>query len=187
MPQIIWKQVSWVRYWLKLIIPFWLKTIFVSTTMIGFLVCFWRQFHEELGDLGQLGLHIASFPDWSAKNDSITTVSFPHYSGAAPLVAQLVKNPPANAADKRHGLDPRVRKIPWRRKWQPTPVLLPGEVCGQRNLTGYSPGSQRVGHDWEHTHTYTLGLFHSETQQLDKGMAFNAITISCFYKYSFLK
>ena len=28
---------------------------------------------------------------------------------------------------KRHGLDPWVRKIPWRRVWQPTPVFLPGE------------------------------------------------------------
>ena len=42
----------------------------------------------------------------------------------------------------------QVGKIPWRRKWQPTPVLLPGESYGQRNLMGYSPwGSRkRVGH-----------------------------------------
>ena len=32
-----------------------------------------------------------------------------------------------------------VRKIPWRRKWQPTPVLLPGESHGWRSLVGYSP------------------------------------------------
>ena len=31
------------------------------------------------------------------------------------------------------------QKIPWRRKWQPTPVFLPGESHGQRNLEGYSP------------------------------------------------
>ena len=34
----------------------------------------------------------------------------------------------------------------WRRKWQPTPVLLPGESLGQRSLVGYSPGGRRVGH-----------------------------------------
>ena len=34
---------------------------------------------------------------------------------------------------------PWVRKIPWRRKWQPTPVFLPGESHGQRSLAGYSP------------------------------------------------
>ena len=32
-----------------------------------------------------------------------------------------------------------VRKIPWRRKWQPTPVFLPGEFQAQRSLEGYSP------------------------------------------------
>ena len=39
---------------------------------------------------------------------------------------------------KRHGFSPWVRKIPWRRKWQPTPVFLPGEFHGQRSLSGYS-------------------------------------------------
>ena len=40
---------------------------------------------------------------------------------------------------ERHGFDPWVGKIPWRRAWQPTPVFLPGEVHGQRSLAGYSP------------------------------------------------
>ena len=40
---------------------------------------------------------------------------------------------------KRHGFDPWVRKLPWRRKWQPTPVFLPGEFHGQSSLVGYSP------------------------------------------------
>jgi len=40
---------------------------------------------------------------------------------------------------KRHGFDPWVRKIPWRRAWQPTPVFLPKESHGQRGLAGYSP------------------------------------------------
>ena len=49
---------------------------------------------------------------------------------------------------RRHGFDPWVRKIPWRRKWQPTPVFLPGESHGQRGLEGYSPwGCKRVGHN----------------------------------------
>ena len=39
----------------------------------------------------------------------------------------------------RPGFDPWVRKIPWRRKWQPTPVFLPGESHGRRSLVGYSP------------------------------------------------
>ena len=40
---------------------------------------------------------------------------------------------------KRRWFDPWVRKVPWRRAWQPTPVLLPGESHGQRSLAGYSP------------------------------------------------
>ena len=40
---------------------------------------------------------------------------------------------------KRHGFDPWVRKIPWRRAWQPAPVFLLGESHGQRGLAGYSP------------------------------------------------
>ena len=39
---------------------------------------------------------------------------------------------------RRHGFNPWVGKIPWRRKWQPTPVFLPGESHGQRSLVGYS-------------------------------------------------
>ena len=34
------------------------------------------------------------------------------------------------------GLDPWVRKIPWRRKWRPTPVVLPGESHRQRSVAG---------------------------------------------------
>ena len=40
---------------------------------------------------------------------------------------------------KKHGFDPWVRKMPWRRAWQPTPEFLPGEAHGQRSLAGYSP------------------------------------------------
>jgi len=49
---------------------------------------------------------------------------------------------------KRCRFNPWVRKIPWSRAWQPTPVFLPGESHGQTKPTGLqSIGSQRVGHD----------------------------------------
>ena len=51
-----------------------------------------------------------------------------------------------NAGDPR--FDPWVGKISWRRKWQPTPVLLPGKFHGQRSLVHYSPWSCRVRHNW---------------------------------------
>ena len=40
---------------------------------------------------------------------------------------------------RRHGFSCWVRNIPWRRKWQPTLVFLPGKSCGQRSLMSYSP------------------------------------------------
>jgi len=55
-------------------------------------------------------------------------------------VALVVKNLPANAGDTGDGgLIPWVRKISWRRRWQATPVFLPGESHGQRRLAGCSP------------------------------------------------
>ena len=60
----------------------------------------------------------------------------------------VVKNPPENAGNvKRHGFNLWVRRILWRRAWQPTPVFLPGESHGQRSLLGYGPWGLRVGHD----------------------------------------
>ena len=50
---------------------------------------------------------------------------------------------------RRHGFDSWVWKIPWKRKWQPTSVFLPGKSHGERSLEGYSPwGHKRVWHNW---------------------------------------
>ena len=48
---------------------------------------------------------------------------------------------------RRPGFNPWVRKMPWRRKWQPTPVFLSGESHGQRSLVSYSTWDCRVGHN----------------------------------------
>ena len=58
---------------------------------------------------------------------------------------------------RRPGFNPWVGNILWRREWQPTAVLLPGEFHGQRNLVGYSTwGHRRVRHDWA-TFTFLRG------------------------------
>ena len=57
-------------------------------------------------------------------------------SNQASLVVQMIKNLPAM---QETGFDPWVKKILWRKDWQPTPVSLPGESHGQRSLVGYSP------------------------------------------------
>ena len=59
-------------------------------------------------------------------------------------VAQMVKNLPPM---QETGVPPWVGKIPWRRKWQSTPVFLPGEFHGLRSLEGYRPWCCRVRHD----------------------------------------
>ena len=64
---------------------------------------------------------------------------------------------------QRLGFVPWVRKIPWRRRWQPSPVFLPGEFHGQKILAGYSPWGRKELNIAEHTHThiytYTYILF----------------------------
>ena len=58
-------------------------------------------------------------------------MGFPSDSSGKKSACQCKRN-------KRRGLDPWVRKIPWRRAWQPTPVFLPREFHGERSLAGYS-------------------------------------------------
>ena len=55
-----------------------------------------------------------------------------------------------------------VGKIPWERKWQPTPVFLPGEPHGQRSLVGYSPWGPKESDRTErlriHTHRNAIEM-----------------------------
>jgi len=53
----------------------------------------------------------------------------------------VVKNLLANAEDA--GSVPGLILVSWRRKWQATPVFLPGKFHGQRSLVGYSPWGRR--------------------------------------------
>ena len=60
------------------------------------------------------------------------------YSKAGFPGGTVVKNLPAKARDAGGaGVIPWPRKIPWRRKWEATPVFLPGNFPGQRSLVGY--------------------------------------------------
>ena len=63
----------------------------------------------------------------------------------------VIKNP---LARRTQGL-PCVRKISWKRKWQPTPVFLPGKPHGQRILAGYNP--------WERKDVYNLATEYTHT------------------------
>ena len=75
-------------------------------------------------------------------------------------VAQVIKNPPANAREV--GSISGWRRYPGcPRKWQPTLIFLPAKSHGQRTLVGYCPwNSCRVTHDWAHVHTHTQSHNH---------------------------
>ena len=71
----------------------------------------------------------------------------------------MVKNLTANAGDKRHGFNPWVGKIPWRKKWEPTPVFLPGESHGQGSLMSYDPRGCKESDKTEVTAHSTYGFW----------------------------
>ena len=69
---------------------------------------------------------------WEIGIDIFTLLGFPGGTSGEEPICQSRRH-------KRKQFDPWVSKIPWRRKWQPTPVFLPGEFCEQRSLVGYNP------------------------------------------------
>ena len=56
-----------------------------------------------------------------------------------------------------------------RRKWQPTPVFLPGKFHGQKNLVGYSPWDHKELDTTEHTHPHTYPHTQRPTANIDSG------------------
>ena len=75
----------------------------------------------------------------------------------------LLSNFPGGSGSKasclqcgRPGFDPLVRKIFWRRKWQPTPVPLPGKSHGRRSVVGYSPWHHKESDTTERLHFTSL-------------------------------
>ena len=97
----------------------------------------------------------------------------------SPLVLIIIQGFPGGSDGKwamqcrRPRFDPWVGKIPWRQKWQPTPVLLPGKFHGQRSIVGYSPWVHKeLDWTWINNLTFTLLLFKTIWEQL------------CSYKYN---
>ena len=77
-----------------------------------------------------------------------------------------VKNLPVKQTEETLEMQfiPQVGKMPWRRKWEPTPVILPGESYGQRSLAGYSPWGCKESDTTEQlTHTSCDMLFSGKT------------------------
>ena len=68
----------------------------------------------------------------------------------------------------RPGFDPWIGKIPWRRKWQPTPVLLPEKVHGRRSLIGYSLWGRKESDTTERLTCSTTNLLLTLSNRLSK-------------------
>ena len=96
--------------------PAWnaFATGFQDTTVSGFLSCLSRLF------LSHFPLMVSPVP-----------LGLPRWLSGKESACQCRRW-------KRPGFDPWVGKIPWRRKWHPTPVFLPGESHRQRSLAGHS-------------------------------------------------
>ena len=78
---------------------------------------------------------------------------------------------------RRHGFDPWVRKIPWRRKQQPTPVFLPGKSHGQRSLVGYS--------SWGHKEWPDLATEYNNLTEISEYWDLNFIQFSWATRHFF--
>ena len=76
------------------------------------------------------------------------TFTYTYDNTRASLVAHTVKQ------CRRLGFDSWLRKIPWRRQWQPTPVFLLGKSHGQRSLAGYTV-HRVTKSDWSTEYTCT--------------------------------
>ena len=98
------------------------------------------------------GLNIFSFYGYIQKSEIAGS-----YGYSTSLVAQTVKC----LQHERPGFNPWVGKIPWRRKWQSTPVLLSGKSRGQRSLVGYSPWGRKESNTTGrlHVHVYGYSIF----------------------------
>ena len=94
-----------------------------------------RKSHIEKGS----GLYIF----WNAQLVGCVKKSFPGGSRSKESTCQCRRQ-------HKCGFNLWVGKIPWRKKWQPTPVFLPGEFHGQRSLVGYSPWGHKESDTTEH-------------------------------------
>ena len=96
---------------------------------------------------------IPSLADSYIKPPRKSNMGFPSSSGSNAIPLQ----------SRRPRIDSWVGKIPWIRKWQPTPVFVPGEFRGQMSLEGYSPwGRKELDTPERLTHTKSNIHFHSK-------------------------
>ena len=110
-----------------------------TVTILGSHNTFATRFSETL-NVSRFASKLTNLLVNSIKVD--ITLGFPGSTSGKEPICQCRRH-------KRHRFNPWIRKIPWRRPWQPPPIFLPGESHGPPEKPGglQSIGSQRVGHD----------------------------------------
>ena len=108
-----------------------------------------------------LSIYLTLFLLPSLKSPLLKTMcSVVHISLGFPDDASCEELPASTGDERDTGLITGSGRFPWRRKWQPTPIFLPGEISWTEEPGGLqSIGLQRVGHDWSNLAaiaTYTL-------------------------------
>ena len=116
-------------------------------------------------------LHVSS-----RKHNATKLRGFPSGAGGEEPACQCRRH-------KRHGFYPWIRKIPWRRKWHPTPVFFPGESHGQRSLAGYSPWSLAGYSPWGRKESDMTEQLSMHTCQIEKCTLSQLTLLSHYQKF----
>ena len=107
---------------------------------------------DPIGSLQHVGLSIHSYLpfQFNFPRQLMLSIGLPRWLSGKESACQCRRH-------QRCGFNPWVRKIPWRRKWQPTPVVFPGESYGQRSLMGYTAWGRKELETSERLSTHTIG------------------------------
>ena len=90
----------------------------------------------------------------TVQRDALKTLQITQNSKKCLKNLQEGRNNETEKSSQKRGLLYDKRKIPWRRKWQPTPIFLPGKSHGQRILADYSPWGHKDSDTTEHALTH---------------------------------
>ena len=116
------------------------------------LLEFAQTHNHRVGDVIQLShppllLLPSVFPNIRVfSNESVPHIRWPKYWSFSLSISLNNEYSGTTGQYRRHGFDPWVGKIPWRKKWHPTPGFLPRKFHGQRSLEGYSPWGLKAEH-----------------------------------------
>ena len=164
------KSRTWLSDWTKTTVSGWKAGLWSQTTwfqskvQLSLQAPSWESLGERSISLALLFLHMENGNSNRNNNDTqkwnvINNNNIYIEIYWASLVAQRLKRLPAMQETWVRSLgwaDPWVGQIPWRRKWQPTPVFLPGESHGWRSLVGYSSRGRKESDMTEQHHFHFL-------------------------------